>query len=110
MPKRHYRSVLAVLLGVLTCMVFQTGLALAEEEKFPDRFMLRLGGYHVKNADTIARLDANNLPVGAFMTFIRPWAVIRQPRLEGWTGSTVSMIITVLDCPGTPSGSRERGS
>jgi hypothetical protein len=41
----------------------------AEEELLPDRFMLRLGGYHAQNADTIMRLDANGLPVGTFIDF-----------------------------------------
>ena len=43
--------------------------AYAEEESLPDRFMLRLGGYHARNADTIMRLDANNLPVGTYIDF-----------------------------------------
>jgi len=41
----------------------------AEEELLPDRFMLRLGGYHAQNADTVMRLDANNLPVGTYIDF-----------------------------------------
>jgi hypothetical protein len=41
----------------------------AEEELLPDRFMLRLGGYHAQNADTIMRLDSNNLPVGTYVDF-----------------------------------------
>jgi len=39
------------------------------EEKLPDRFSLRLGGYNVRNADTVMRLDANNAPVGTFVDF-----------------------------------------
>jgi len=41
----------------------------AEEELLPDKFMLRLGGYAAHNADTIMRLDANNLPVGGYIDF-----------------------------------------
>ena len=41
----------------------------AEEELLPDRFMLRLGGYHAQNADTVMRLDANNLPIGTYIDF-----------------------------------------
>jgi hypothetical protein len=41
----------------------------AEEEVLPNRFMLRLGGYHVQNADAIMRLDMNNLPVGTYIDF-----------------------------------------
>jgi hypothetical protein len=53
----------------------------AEEEQLSDRFMLRLGGYYVKNADTILRLDANNLPVGTYIDF--------HDTLGGDTTSTV---------------------
>ncbi|HTP06352.1 MAG TPA: hypothetical protein VMM54_14490 [Nitrospirota bacterium] len=41
----------------------------AEEELLPDKFMLRLGGYHTQNADTVMRLDANNLPIGTYIDF-----------------------------------------
>jgi hypothetical protein len=41
----------------------------AAEEQFPDRFMLRVGGYAVGNASTTARLDSNRLPVGAYIDF-----------------------------------------
>ncbi len=41
----------------------------AEEELLPDKFMIRLGGYAAHNADTIMRLDANNLPVGGYIDF-----------------------------------------
>ena len=41
----------------------------AAEEKLPDTFGLRLGGYNVRNANTIARLDANGAPVGAYIDF-----------------------------------------
>lgn len=43
--------------------------ARAEDEKFPDRWMLRLGGYNVSDANTLIRLDANNAPVGAYIDF-----------------------------------------
>jgi hypothetical protein len=43
--------------------------AWAEEEQFPDHFMLRVGGYAVGNASTTARLDSNRLPVGAYIDF-----------------------------------------
>jgi hypothetical protein len=41
----------------------------AEDDLLPDTFMLRLGGFHTQNADTIMRLDANNLPVGTYIDF-----------------------------------------
>jgi hypothetical protein len=44
-------------------------LAGAEEEVLPDTFMLRLGGYHAQNADTVMRLDSNNLPFGTYIDF-----------------------------------------
>ncbi|HEX5092629.1 MAG TPA: hypothetical protein VFV84_08075 [Burkholderiales bacterium] len=43
--------------------------AMAEDEKFPDRWMFRLGGYNVSDANTLVRLDANNAPVGAYIDF-----------------------------------------
>jgi hypothetical protein len=41
----------------------------AAEEKLPDTFSLRLGGYGIRNADTVMRLDANNAPVGTYVDF-----------------------------------------
>jgi|WetSurSiteA1Bulk_404760.scaffolds.fasta_scaffold51401_1 hypothetical protein len=41
----------------------------AAEESHPDRIMLRIGGYQVRNADTLMRLDANDLPVGGYIDF-----------------------------------------
>jgi len=43
--------------------------AAAEDKAFPDRWMFRLGGYQVSEADTLVRLDANNAPVGVFIDF-----------------------------------------
>ena len=80
-----YRSMFSVLLGVLICMVLlQAGPAAAEEEQFPDRFMLRFGGYHARNANTIMRLDANNAPVGAYIDF--------DQTLGGDTSTTVARL------------------
>jgi hypothetical protein len=39
------------------------------EGKLPDTFSLRLGGYNVRNADTVVRLDANRAPVGTYIDF-----------------------------------------
>lgn len=73
----------------ILCMLFVVVLAIgaqawAEEEHFPDRFMLRLGGYSIANSDTIVRLDANNLPVGTYIDF--------QETLGGDTRSTVARL------------------
>jgi hypothetical protein len=66
------RGVLTVFLGAVVCLaLLQAGPAFAEAEKYPDKFMLRLGGYSVSDAETIARLDANNLPIGAYIDFSR---------------------------------------
>jgi len=65
-----YRSISFVLLILFMCLILlPAGLALAEEEKYPDKFMLRLGGYQIENAETLMRLDANNVPVGAYIDF-----------------------------------------
>ncbi len=62
--------ILSVLWWSLLCMVMlQAAPAAAEEEQLPDRFMLRLGGYHAQNANSIMRLDANDFPVGAYIDF-----------------------------------------
>ena len=53
-------AVMVVLLGVP---------ARAAEELLPDGFMIRFGGYQIKGANTIMRLDANNAPVGAYIDF-----------------------------------------
>jgi hypothetical protein len=55
---------------VTICIVLlQAGPAAAAEELLPGGFMIRMGGYQIKNASTIMRLDANNLPVGAYIDF-----------------------------------------
>jgi hypothetical protein len=41
----------------------------AEEEKLPDKFVVRLGGYSIKDYSAIVRLDANNSPVGTYVDF-----------------------------------------
>jgi len=65
-------KILTIVLGMLVFMVLlQSGPAFAEDEKYPEKFMLRLGGYTVSNAETIARLDANNAPVGAHIDFTK---------------------------------------
>jgi hypothetical protein len=46
--------------------------------------MIRMGGYHVRNADTIVRLDANDLPVGAYIDF--------DQTLGGATSATVGRL------------------
>ena len=55
------------------CMVAMVVLlsvpAWAAEELLPDGFMLRLGGYQIKGAETLMRLDANNAPVGTYIDF-----------------------------------------
>jgi hypothetical protein len=78
--KRLFRTLIAasVFVAIMLTGAVRAG---AEEEKFPDRFMLRLGGYHVQNADTIARLDANNLPIGTYVDF--------HDTLGGDSGTTV---------------------
>jgi len=54
---------------VVVIAIFLGAPAWAEDENLPDKFMVRLGGYHVRNAENIARLDSNNFPVGAYIDF-----------------------------------------
>lgn len=43
--------------------------ARADEEPLPEHFMLRVGGYEVRNYETLARLDSNKLPAGLYIDF-----------------------------------------
>ena len=65
--KDPWRALFAA--SVVTALALAGAARAAEEEKLPDKFGLRLGGYNIKNADTVARLDANNAPVGAYIDF-----------------------------------------
>jgi hypothetical protein len=62
------RSPKTVVLGLLAATAMLATSAGAEEP-LPDRWMLRLGGYRVDDAEQLIRLDANNAPVGAFIDF-----------------------------------------
>jgi hypothetical protein len=69
MRRRHlFRALIAVSV-VAVFMLAGAVRAGAEEEQLPDRFGLRLGGYNIRSADTIMRLDAANAPVGAYIDF-----------------------------------------
>lgn len=50
----------------------------------PDRFMLRMGGYHARDANTILRLDANNVALGTTIDFAK--------NLGGETETTVGRV------------------
>jgi len=65
--KDPWRALFAA--SLVTALALAGAARAAEEEKLPDKFGLRLGGYYIKNADTVARLDANNAPVGAYIDF-----------------------------------------
>jgi hypothetical protein len=72
--------VVAIIIAVLAI----NAPARAAEEKLPDRFMLRLGGYAVGNAETTVRLDANKLPIGTNINFSKD--------LGGETSATVGRL------------------
>ena len=55
--------------GALSAFMLWPGFVWAEGEPLPDRFMLRLGGYRVQNAETIVRLDSNQFAVGTYIDF-----------------------------------------
>ena len=65
---RRVEGILKVI-AIITGLVAVAAPARAEEERLPDRLMLRLGGYTVRNADVIVRLAAHDLPVGAYIDF-----------------------------------------
>jgi len=66
--KRFSRFIFAASAAVLF-MLTGTVRAGAEEETFPDRFGLRVGGYQIQNANTTMLLGANSLPLGAYIDF-----------------------------------------
>ncbi len=61
------RRVIVTFIGVM--MLLAGATRVSAEEALPERFMLRVGGYTVSNADTVVRLDANNLPIGTYVDF-----------------------------------------
>jgi hypothetical protein len=77
---RHARR--STITAALIVVVMTAGApAWAEEEQYPDRFMLRLGGYQVRDADTIVRLETNTQSGGAYLDF--------NETLGGETSTTV---------------------
>ena len=67
MSRTAAAKALAAAIAVLACTF--TASASAEDKPYPDRWMFRLGGYNVSDANTLVRLDANNAPVGAYIDF-----------------------------------------
>jgi len=67
MSRTAFLTLLAAVVALLACAA--PAPAVAEEKAYPDRWMFRLGGYNVSDADTLVRLDANNAPVGVFIDF-----------------------------------------
>jgi hypothetical protein len=67
MSRTAAAKALAAAIAVLACTF--TAPASAEDKPYPDRWMFRLGGYNVSDANTLVRLDANNAPVGAYIDF-----------------------------------------
>jgi hypothetical protein len=59
----------AYVVAIIIAVLAVNTAAWAAEEQFPDRFMLRLGGYAVGNAETTARLDSNRVPAGVYVDF-----------------------------------------
>jgi hypothetical protein len=62
-PAKALAAAVLLLAGLIA------GPASAEDKPYPDRWMLRLGGYNVSDADTIVRLDANSAPAGLYIDF-----------------------------------------
>ncbi len=59
-----------ILLSVtVTALILGMVVPLHAEEQLPDTFSLKVGGYFIRNADTIMRLDSNNLPLGTYIDF-----------------------------------------
>jgi hypothetical protein len=77
MKSRRFLSISALWLagrgiflsGIVMAFVLGTVVPLHAEEQLPDAFSLKVGGYFIRNADTIMRLDSNNLPIGTYIDF-----------------------------------------
>ncbi len=69
MKRKHLCRSLIVVAAVVVFMLAGAVRAGAEEEQFPDKLMLRFGGYNIRSADTIVRLDAANAPIGTYIDF-----------------------------------------
>jgi hypothetical protein len=65
---KYFRRSVYVVAIIIAVLVFNAPVSAADEQ-LPDRFMLRLGGYAVGNAETIVRLDSNKLPVGTHIDY-----------------------------------------
>lgn len=77
---RHAKRT-TITVTILIAVMTVCSPAWAEGEPLPDRFMLRLGGYQVRGADTIVRLKENNQPGGTYIDF--------NETLGGETSATV---------------------
>jgi len=69
MINKHSPQVLFAALAVATFALFGADRVDAGEETLPDQFGLRLGGYNVRSASTVLRLDSANSPVGTYIDF-----------------------------------------
>ncbi len=68
----RWRHMFRTLIAAVIVAIFMLAVAVragAEEEQLPDKFSLRLGGYNIRSADTIVRLDAANAPIGTYIDF-----------------------------------------
>ena len=65
--ERLLRALMAA--SVVMVLLFAGSAEAEEKVLLPDGFMIRLGGYNIKSANTILRLDSANYPVGAYIDF-----------------------------------------
>ena len=68
---RRHRLFHALILVIFPAALMLPGdiLAGTEEEQFPDRFGIRLGGFYIKDADSTLREDLANSPGGRYVDF-----------------------------------------
>jgi len=84
MRRKHlFRTFIAVSIVAGFMFISAVGAG-AEEEQLPDRFGLRLGGYNIRNASNIMRLDSTNGLIGTYIDF--------EKTLGGDTTATVFRI------------------
>ena len=82
---KRIQGMLFVLMGVAAGAV-PAAPARADDEPLPDRFMIRLGGYEIRDSNTLVRLDSNRLPAGVYIDFadtLGGETTARVARVEG---------------------------
>jgi hypothetical protein len=69
MKNKHSLRMLLSALAIAAFALPGSGRVDAAEEPLPDQLSLRLGGYNIRNSNSIVRRDSNGFPAGAYIDF-----------------------------------------